>query len=196
MNKEMRTTAITAVLILIGAGGLGYFVNETLTEIETVSAANAELEGQIATLKAKVDTMPALPVELENLKTNFAQYIKILPSPEIATPERLLELVQEKCERSAFQLKTFSFKPGAATAKAGARGGFREIDITLNAEGTYEQFLRFLNGLERHESFVRVNSFNCTVGTTAKKDAEGKDLWPLTVALNISTFRFDAGGGK
>lgn len=194
MNKEMRTTAITAVLILIGAGVLGYFVNETLTEIETVSAANAELEGQIATLKAKVDTMPALQVELENLKTNFAQYIKILPSPEIATPERLLELIQEKCERSAFQLKTTSFKPGAAKVGAGSRGGFREIDITLAAEGSYEQFLRFLNGLERHESFVRVNSFTCTVATQAKKDAEGKDTWPLTVALNISTFRFDSGG--
>ncbi len=194
MNKEMRTTAITAVLIVIGALVLGYFVNETLTEIEAVTASNAELQGQIDVLKAKVDTMPALQLELENLKTNFAQYIKILPSPEIATPERLLELVQEKCERSAFQLKNFNFKQGAKEVKAGARGGFQEIDITLAAEGSYEQFLRFLNGLERHESFVRVNSFTCTVGATAKKDAEGKDTWPLTVALNISTFRFNSGG--
>lgn len=193
MNKEMRTTAITAVLIVIGALVLGYFVNETLTEIEAVTAANAELEGQIATLKAKVDTLPALQLELENLKANFAQYIKILPSPEVATTERLLELVQEKCERSAFQLKNFNIKPGVGTAKSG-RSGFREIDITISAEGSYEQFLRFLNGLERHESFVRVNSFTCTVGATAKKDAEGKDVWPLTVALNISTFRFDASG--
>jgi hypothetical protein len=37
MNKEMRTTAITAVLIVIGALVLGYFVNETLTEIEAVT---------------------------------------------------------------------------------------------------------------------------------------------------------------
>lgn len=194
MNKEMRTTAITAALIIVGAVVLGYFVNETLTEIDAVTAANTELEGQISTLEAKVATRPALEQELATLKENFAQYIKILPSPEIATPERLLELVQEKCERSQFQLKSFNFRPLADQKRA--RGGFREIDITLNAEGTYEQFLRFLNGLERHESFVRVNSFNCTVGTTAKKDAEGKDLWPLTVALNISTFRFDAGGGK
>jgi len=194
MNKEMRTTAITAALIIIGAVVLGYFINETLTEIDAVTAANTELEGQISTLEAKVATRPALEQELATLKENFAQYIKILPSPEIATPERLLELVQEKCERSQFQLKSFNFRPLADQKRA--RGGFREIDITLNAEGTYEQFLRFLNGLERHESFVRVNSFTCTVGTAAKKDAEGKDLWPLTVALNISTFRFDAGGGK
>ena len=194
MNKEMRTTAITAALIIVGAVVLGYFVNETLTEIDAVTAANTELEGQISTLEAKVATRPALEQELATLKENFAQYIKILPSPEIATPERLLELVQEKCERSQFQLKSFNFRPLADQKRA--RGGFREIDITLKAEGPYEQFLRFLNGLERHESFVRVNSFNCTVGTTAKKDAEGKDLWPLTVALNISTFRFDAGGGK
>jgi Tfp pilus assembly protein PilO len=175
MNKEMRTTAITAVLIVIGALVLGYFVNETLTEIEAVSASERRARGaRSPRSNAKVNTMPALQVELENLKANFAQYIKILPSPEIATTERLIELVQEKCERSAFQLKSFNYKPGNKAVQGGARGGFREIDITLSAEGSYEQFLRFLNGLERHESFVRVNSFTCTVAEHRQEGRRGQ----------------------
>lgn len=190
MNKDTKVTAITAALIVVGALVLLYFINETSTKIDEVTAANATLETEIAELQAKIDTIPGLQQELENLKQNLALYIRILPSPEIATPERLLELVQEKCERAQFVLKNFGFKP---TSNKRGKGGFQEIELTLTAEGTYEQFLRFLNGLERHESFVRVNSFSCNVAATSKK-VEDKEIWPLTVTLNISTFRFDAGG--
>lgn len=191
MNKDTKVTAITAALIVVGALVLIYFINETSTKIDEVTTSNTTLETDIATLQAKIDTIPVLQQELENLKQNLALYIRILPSPEIATPERLLELVQEKCERSQFALKSFNFKP---TSNKRGKGGFQEIELTLTAEGSYEQFLKFLNGLERHESFVRVNSFSCSVGTTPKK-VDDKDTWPLTVNLNISTFRFDAGGG-
>lgn len=190
MNKDTKITAITAALVVVGALVLLYFINETSTKTEEVRTANNALEEEIKTLQAKIDTIPGLQLELENLKQNLALYIRILPSPEIATPERLLELVQEKCERSQFILKNFNFKP---TRSQRGKGGFQEIELTLNAEGTYEQFLRFLNGLERHESFVRVNSFSCSVAATSKK-VEDKEIWPLTVTLQISTFRFDAGG--
>lgn len=190
MNKDTKLTAITAALIVVGAIVLIYYINDTSTKIDEVRAANETLEQEIAQLQAKIDTIPVLQQELDNLKQNLALYIRILPSPEIATPERLLELVQEKCERSQFVLRSFNFKP---TSSKRGKGGFQEIELTLQAEGTYEQFLRFLNGLERHENFVRVNSFSCAVATQPKR-VDDKDVWPLTVTLNISTFRFDAGG--
>ena len=80
-----------------------------------------------------------------------------------------------------------------AAKKKGKGGGFREIDVSLRANGTFEQFLRFLNSLERHESFVRVNSFTCTPPGRAEVDDEGQETWPLRIALNISTFRYDSG---
>lgn len=61
------------------------------------------------------------------------------------------------------------------------------MDITRSGEGSYEQLLRFLSFLERSESFVRVNSLTCTA--RGKLADDGGQL--LTVAFNISTFRFD-----
>lgn len=192
MTKETKTTAIAAGLVGIISLGFVVMVKGSLDKKEEQEQVAAGLDAEIKKLEAKVATQEALTLELENLKTNFGQYVKILPSPEIATQERLMELVQDKSERSQFPVKSFVVKPPAAKGKA--KSAFREIEITLNAQGTFEQFLRFLNSLERHESFIRVNSFTCTAATVPSTDDEGKTIWPLNVQLNISTFRFDAGG--
>jgi hypothetical protein len=202
MTKETKTTAIAAGLV--GAISVVFlvFVNGSLNERTVKEGEQKKLEGEIDTLQKKVNTHDTLAAELENLKVNFAQYIKILPSPEIATHENLMTLIQDKAERSEFKVTNFVLKPkgekrgggkGAATAPKAA---FEEIEITMNGEGTFEQLLRFLNSLERHESFIRVNSFNTSnASDEAVLDEEGKETWPLKIALNISTFRF-TGGGK
>lgn len=196
MTKEAKTTAIAASLVGIISLGFVVMVKGELDKKDEQEKAAAALDADIKKLEAKVATKESLDQELENLKTNFGQYVKILPSPEIATQERMMELVQDKSERANFPVKSFVEKQQkAAIGKKGAvKSAFREIEITLNAEGTFEQFLRFLNSLERHESFIRINSFNCTAATQSKVDEEGKTVWPLNVQLNISTFRFDAGG--
>jgi Tfp pilus assembly protein PilO len=196
MNRENKTTAIAAVLMIVGAALLLYFINDTTEKRDAKAAENATLEGEISTLEAKVATTESLQAELDTLRMNFAQYIKILPSEQVATEERLMEMLQDKAERSQFQITEFQRKPARErTAASGPskKGGFQEIDVTLTAKGTFEQFLRFLNALERHESFVRVNSFNTTSKDEADLDTEGHETWPLTITLNISTFRFEAG---
>ena len=203
MTKETKTTAIAASLVGIISLGFVVMVKGELDKKDEQEKAAAALDADIKKLEAKVATKESLDQELENLKTNFGQYVKILPSPEIATQERLMELVQDKSERANFAVKSFAEKQQkAATGKKGAaKSAFREIEITLNGNGTFEQFLRFLNSLERHESFIRVNSFTCTANSQSALDENGKVVWPLNVQVNISTFRFDSGspttpGGK
>jgi hypothetical protein len=195
MTKETKATAIAGGLVAVITAVLGVFVNGTMTDRDAKQAEQAQLNADIASLQKVVDTQEGLQAELENLKANVAQYIKILPSPEIATQERLMELVQEKSERAQFEITGFVIKPPTADPrKRASKAAFQEIEVTLNAKGTFSQFLLFLNSLERYESFVRVNSFTCTAPQTAEVDSDGKETWPLTVSLNISTFRFDAGG--
>src|SRR5688500_9938489 len=157
MTKETKTTAIAAGLVGVIALGFVVMVKGSIDKKDFADQVGKKLDEDIKKLDAKVQTQDTLNAELENLKTNFGQYVKILPSPEIATQERLMELVQDKSERSQFQITSFVQKPEAKGKKA-TKSAFREIEITLNATGTFEQFLRFLNSLERHESFIRVNS--------------------------------------
>ena len=103
-------------------------------------------------------------------------------------------------ERTQFQLANYGVKKQGGgrkkRKKKGASSGFREIGVSLKAGGTYEQFLRFLNSLERHESFVRVNNFTCSPPRVATVDDEGQETWPLKISLNVSTFRYDSGKKK
>lgn len=196
MNKDTKTLAITIAVFLAGALAEGYYINEVMGEIEVKQAEIATLQGEITTLQEKVKKIEPLTRELASLKANFAQYVRILPSPDVASQERLMELIQEKSDRTGFKVTQFVIKRESTTAAAASRkkkGGFQEIDLTLTSEGTFDQFLRFLNSLERHESFVRVNSFACSASDKPKIGPDGP-TWPLTVALNVSTFRYESGG--
>lgn len=195
MSKETRTVVIFGLIFLVLAGFAYYFVSETADKVEAKQAEIAKVREDISGLQAEADLEPALIDELENLKVNFKEYVKILPAAEVATEERLMAMVQEKCERTQFGLGNYNVKKPKGASRRGKRSssGFREIDVSLKAGGTFEQFLRFLNSLERHESFVRVNSFSCAPPPEAVIDEEGKETWPLKIALNISTFRYDSG---
>lgn len=206
MGKETRSVVIAGVFSLLAVLGTLWYVNEQSKKVDERKTAIAELEETIKALQKEASERDALQEELANLRANLSQYVKILPSPEVATEERLLELVHEKCERSQFELKRYIKKPPPrkaaapargkkAPAKAAAPGGFQEIGLTLQAEGTYEQFLRFLNSLERHESFLRVNSFTCQAAAGGRgADLPTEEAMQLAITLDVSTFRYDAGG--
>lgn len=194
MTRETKATAIAAGLVAIISMGFVYVISDSLDTKTAKEAERAQLETDIANLEKKVDKHDELTQELENLKANFAQYIKILPSPEIATQQRLMELVNDKSVKTSFGLERFEQKQGSkAAAAARTKTAFQEVEIALTAKATFEQFLKFLNSLERHESFVRVNTFTCTAAATGPTGGDGLDPL-LTIALNISTFRYDAGG--
>lgn len=191
MNKEMRSALVVFLVFAVMAGIFGYQAYTMSEEkdrlLGEIGALNTEIDG----LKAKVARLPELKKELEDIELNLANYIKILPSPEVATEERLLELVQEKRERAQLSPTSMTTRGGKST-KAGSKSGFREIDVTINAQATFDQFLRFLNALERNETFLRVNSFSCTVEAQTDSE-EAAEIYPLNIVLNLSTFRYEAG---
>lgn len=194
MTREGKATAIAVGFVVVISLGFGWVISDARDTKMAKEAEKAQLETDIQALEKKVARTEALTQELENLKANFAEYIKILPSPEIATQQRLMDLVQDKSSKTSFGLERFDLKRDAQAAAARrTKTAFQEVEISLVAKGTFEQFLKFLNSLERHESFVRVNSFTCTAAAAPSADIDVTNP-PLTVQLNISTFRYDAGG--
>lgn len=128
--------------------------------------------------------------------------MRILPLPEVATEERLMDLVQDKLEQAQFRLMRIELTE--PKAKRGGRRGktpvkakspaFKEVVVRMTAQGSYDQFLRFLNLLEKHETFVRINSFTCDAGTQTIDD-DGKVVVPLNITMDVSTYRYTGGGG-
>ncbi|MGE0713167.1 MAG: hypothetical protein AB7N76_12100 [Planctomycetota bacterium] len=215
MNKELQVVLVTGLVFLVMTAVAGYYVSEKADQVKKLKADIETINNEIKAADDIIARQKGLEKEKESLEKNLSHYITILPSPEVATRENLMRLVQEKCERSQFTLERFTIagtpgsKPAAAPtpgvpggpAKKG--GGFEEIGVKLEAVGTYEQFLRFLNSLERHESFVRVNTFRCTLrakegsfggGSSASPpEEEGKVALLLKITLDLSTFRYQSG---
>lgn len=200
MPKELKTVGIFALIFLVLAIVALFFVNNTMDQVAEKEQKILDLEGEIAKNEKIAAKEEGLEKELKNLQENLRHYVTILPSPEVATQEELMRLVQQNCERAQFDLGSYSVREakkrggGGKKKKKKKKGGFAEISVSLNARGTYEQFLRFLNALERHETFLRVNSFSCSAPSEAVKDDEGNDTWPLQISLQVSTFRYDLGG--
>lgn len=191
MNKEIRAAVIVFLVFLVIAGIFGYQAYQLSEQKAQLELDKANLETEITGLEAKVGRLQGLKDELREIEENLSQYIKILPSPEVATQERLLELVQEKRERAQLAPESIDIKSDKrAKGDRSAKSGFLEIDVTIGATATFEQFLRFLNALERHETFLRVNSFTCNL---AGSQVEDDETYPLTITLNLSTFRYEAG---
>ena len=78
--------------------------------------------------------------ELETLKENTRTYVRMLPAPEVATKERLLELVQEECERAQIVVKRITHKD--AKLRKGSKSPAREIGVKLELTGSFSGFLR------------------------------------------------------
>lgn len=184
MSREAKSAAIVAACFAVVAGLVLWFINDAQTELENLNTTIAGLEASITDLEAKVAKRPELERELEKIQENLKEYIKILPSAQVATPERLQELVQEKLDRASVQIQQYIHKK-ASTKKS--RSAFEEIDLTLQARGRYDNFVNFLNSLEKHETFLRVNSFSCRPTTGANTNSEDPEL---QITLNVSTFRY------
>ena len=214
MTKELQMIVVAALIFVGITGGLGYW---GMTISDDVAAKNTELDGIEASIK-KNDKIIAkrkdLEIEKDKLDKHLSRYVTILPPPEVATPQTFLRLVQEKVERSQLSLQSIVFveekakkgkakrKPkgkGKASSKKKAGPAFEELRVNLEAQGSYDEYLRFLNSLERHETFLRVNSFTCAIDEDAMQDAfesgqvggeDGQIVWKLRIEMQVSTFTY------
>jgi len=135
-----------------------------------------------------MDLEPVLRAELTARTAALALWRTILPRPEIATRERLMELIQECCEASQLQMKWLCggwYRPPPVPPTCGVQ----EVELTLGPfGGTFEQVVEFFRRLDHQPSFVRVNSFRL-MEVRPWLDYEGRVRREVELHLSVSTFR-------
>ena len=197
MTKEVQMIVVAAVIFVLITGGLAWWGMGLSDEVTAKEVAIAALDQSIKKAEDEIAKKPKLELEKEKLDKHIARYVTILPPPEVASKQSFLRMVQEKCELSQLTATSIVFVAPKALPKAAVgKGGpaFEEVKVNLEAEGTYQEFLRFLNSVERHETFLRVNTFNCRVipfdaekGPTVEQE---EIVWKLNIRLQVSTFTY------
>lgn len=207
MTKELQMIVVAAVIFVLITGGLAYWAMTISDEVAIKDGEIAAVKGKIEAADKEIKKKPDLEAEKEALDKHIARYVTILPPPEVASKQSFLRMVQEKCERSQLNAKSIVFVEPKAVRGAPKKGkatvapGFNEVKVDIEAISTYDEFLRFLNSVERHETFLRVNTFSCRVipfdeDEGPKEGEDGEIVWKLDIRLQVSTFTYQAKASK
>lgn len=186
MSKDLRNTIIAAVLFLLFAAAIVYDCTTKQEEIDVVTAANTSLENEIQGYEQEIAKGPGLKRKLDELQTNFRDYVKILPSAEVATEERLLKVVQAYCDAAQIRLEEVLTSTGKGGGGGAKLGEFKDVGVSFRIQADFDSFIRFLNLLERHEQFIKVNSFAVTPSRQVRI-VENKEVIDLGVSIQITT---------
>lgn len=204
MTKELQMIVVAAVIFVALTGCLAYWGMGLSDDVAAKVTEIAAVQKKIDAADTEIKKKPDLEAEQEALDKHIARYVTILPPPEVASKQSFLRMVQEKCERSQLNARSINFvepknrkKKQKKGAKAAAAPAFNEVKVDLEAVGSYDEFLRFLNSVERHETFLRVNTFSCRVippegDDDQQEDEEGNIVWNLEIRLQVSTFTYQA----
>src|SRR5262245_18691668 len=104
MSKDLRNTLIAVALFVALAGVMVYFVTDTQDQLDRVTKECAELETTIQQNNAYIARAPQLQRQLKELNDNFRDYVKILPSAEVATEQKMMKIVANYVESAQIRL--------------------------------------------------------------------------------------------
>jgi Tfp pilus assembly protein PilO len=164
------------------AAGFGIML---LLAVVPYVAAGLPMASQNAALQRQIEKTTRL-LELEpNVR---ARYEKLTKEAEVYERRRreVLERIPETADEGQFlaqltelagrcELKLENYRPGTAEQKP----TYSQIDVVLDAAGTYEQLCRFVAGLESLPRFCRL------AGLTVDQAESESDLLKITFTLRI-----------
>jgi len=190
MSKDLRNTLIAVALFVALAGVMAYFVSDTQDQLNDVTKANGDLETQITEHNNYIANAPKLQRQLKELDDNFRDYVKILPSAEVATQQKLMKVVQAYADAAQIRIDELGEKGSTAKKGGGSKlGEFEEVTVSFRIDADFDAFIRFLNLLERHEQFMKVNAFSINP-SPKPRIVEGKEILDLAITIEAATYKY------
>src|SRR5579872_2568477 len=159
MSKDLRNTLIAVALFVAVLGVMIYSISNTQDQLEAVLKENESIDAEIKANDDYCKKGPELKRQSDELDANFRDYVKILPSAEIATTEKLYNTIANDADAAQIHIEEL-ITGGSASQGGGKLGEFSEVKLNFRIDADFDGFVRFLNQMERHEQFMKVNSFS------------------------------------
>jgi Tfp pilus assembly protein PilO len=128
------------------------------------------LRGDIKSAQAIKDKMPAT-------RKDCAEFEHALP-PESAGSSSIISELDEIAKKSGLQIVTLTSKP-----KELSNRGMTEWNIDTTVNGDYGSVVRFVNGLQRSQSFYIIDALALATDSQNQSGAG-----PIRVGLHVRTF--------
>ena len=153
---------------------------------------NKKLKEQIESVKKKIEKEEKRKELIQHLQQQrlrrieaVSQLTKILPTETEASHSVFLRLLSDFAQKAGVVVK--SLLPPAEVPDKELR--IKKYTYSILVDGTFPDFVRFLNQIEGHTRFLRVDSFELANASV------GAGYWPETtekkIRLQITTYTYN-----
>jgi len=180
-NQKLLLSVVVVLVVLVAIGGGLYL------EWNRLSAASADLEAKKqdeATLHQRIDKdIPRLKAELASKTEKVAEYEKSLPSAqEIEAMDETLNNYKVQAGVKLVERRPVQESGGGAAAAKVQQPLYYPYSYRLTLSADFFSWGKFVNLLENHERFIRVDEFD------AKPSSKEPGI--LDITMKISTFSY------
>jgi len=197
---QKLVAAIGGFLLVVGA--LGYFIYAKMGENSELQTAIDNLNQEIAGFEEIIKTKEAKEKQRNAQDDVFKELVTILPRYSQDAEGRVLNALTSFAAVAKLDNRGFApkiVKEGTTATSAQPVGqpkpptqaqssDFAQTELRLRYEGTFFNLLQFLNMVENHTSFLRIDEVNCT--PLPLPDGPQPDQRKLNIVVKVSTFHY------
>ncbi len=183
---ETRKLVVSIVVVLLLVAGLTVLIYFGVKTQNQLKGDITDKEQLVVGLEAKIAQIPDLRKHKEMLAESQEIAERVLP--DVKELEALDEVLTSFERQSGFELLERNPRLTRAPISPQApQEPYEKYTYTLKGRGDFFAFVKLLSLLERHERFIRVDSFDIKV-----KPEESEEFPLCDVSLEISTFSYAA----
>lgn len=198
--NEKQQFMVLVVVFAVAILGEGLFAYTCLQKRTDLKDMKIKLDQEEADAQAKIAMIPRLRKESEELAQIIEDYAEILPTEAEVSLDAFLEDIEEFIQDTSLVIingapvekKFVAKKKGAPEV---TRVNFEQHKYRFQLEGTYLDFVRFVNRVENHTRFLEIVEMKIMpMGKTGR--GEGGEEIRLaensrkTIELVISTYTY------
>lgn len=181
---SMPARAVLSVLILLVIAAAGYFlfIQDQITQHETLVAKEQQKLGELKTKQQKSANLEALEQQLADIKLRLEQRIKQLPS-KTQMAELVVDISQEAL---AAGIQNDLFEPQGEIPK----DFYAEKPISLKMVGTYHQFGQFVSGVANLPRVVILTMHDISLKPHQGIGNQKRPTGTLILEGTVKTYRY------
>jgi len=200
MSSLTQKVVLIAGAFLIVLGGIGAAIYGKHNERQQTLAEVEKLRQEIAGYDKRIALREMKRKQKEDIEDNFAELVEILPQASPQQQDRIYQLLTQIGANTKVKAKGITEKAtttGGAAPPAGGKqqpqapqapqfgDAFQQTQLSASFEGTFSNFMRFLNMVENYPNFLRVDEIDIRPSRTVVTDPQ-----TLDIKLTLSTFSY------
>ena len=155
-KQRVIMTAVAFFVVSCGIGALNFFKFKERSKIRG-EIARLDQEEQLA--EEKIKKIPELLDKRSDLVATINRYVEILPPEEEVQHIKFVNIIDKYRQETAMIIQKAEYVPIKIDGATKASQRFIRHRYRFKLIGTFSDFLEFVNRIENHTRFLKVDSF-------------------------------------